>query len=114
MPIAILPPAKPTPSSLPCIDRMLRERPSAARTAAFTPRYSQGMGEPDRRRRSRSGQVLDALLWGAALGAASGAVLGGAIDGVGAGLGAVIGAALYAPAEVITSIRRGPAEPKPL
>jgi hypothetical protein len=72
------------------------------------------MADPDRRRRSRSGQVLDALLWGVALGAASGAVLGDAIDGVGAGLGAVIGAALYAPAEVITSIRRGPAEPKPL
>jgi hypothetical protein len=72
------------------------------------------MGDPDRRRRSRSGRVLDALLWGAALGAASGAVLGAAIDAVGAGPGAVIGAALYAPAEVITSIRRGPAEPKPL
>ena len=72
------------------------------------------MAEPDRRRRSRSGQLLDAVIWGAALGAASGAVLGDAIDGVGAGLGALIGAALYAPAEVITSIRRGPAEPKPL
>jgi hypothetical protein len=72
------------------------------------------MGAPDRRRRSRSGRILDALLWGAALGAASGAVLGDAIDGVGAGPGALIGAALYAPAEAITSIRRGPAEPKPL
>jgi hypothetical protein len=72
------------------------------------------MSDPDRRRRSRSGRVLDALLWGAALGAASGAVLGGAIGGVGAGPGAVIGAALYAAAEVITSISRGPAEPKPL
>jgi hypothetical protein len=72
------------------------------------------MGEPDRRRRSRSGRVLDAVIWGAALGAASGAVLGDAIDGVGPGLGALIGAALYAPAEVITGIRRGPAEPKPL
>src|ERR687897_1617311 len=72
------------------------------------------MAEPDRRRRSRSGRVLDAVIWGAALGAASGAVLGAAIDGVGAGLGALIGAALYAPAEAITSIRRGPAEPKPL
>jgi hypothetical protein len=49
-----------------------------------------------------------------ALGAASGAVLGDAIDGIGAGAGALVGAALYAPAEVITSIRRGPAEPKPL
>ena len=58
--------------------------------------------------------MLDGLVWGAALGAASGAVLGDAIDGLGAGLGALIGAALYAPAEVITSIRRGPAEPKPL
>ena len=58
--------------------------------------------------------MLDGLVWGAALGAASGAVLGDAIDGLGAGLGALIGAALYAPAEVITTIRRGPAEPKPL
>jgi hypothetical protein len=72
------------------------------------------MAEPDRRRRSRSGQVLDGVIWGAALGAASGAVLGAAIDGLGAGLGALIAAALYAPAEVFTSIRRGPAEPKPL
>jgi hypothetical protein len=72
------------------------------------------MAEPGRPRRSRSGRVLDGLVWGAALGAASGAVLGDAIDGLGAGLGALIGAALYAPAEVITTIRRGPAEPKPL
>lgn len=57
------------------------------------------MAEPDRRRRSRSGQLFDAVIWGAALGAASGAVLGDAIDAVGAGLGALIGAALYAPAE---------------
>jgi hypothetical protein len=72
------------------------------------------MGTPDRRRRSRSGRLLDALVWGMTLGAASGAVLGDAIDGVGAGVGALIGAALYAPADSITSIRRGPAEPKPL
>ena len=72
------------------------------------------MGDPDRRRRSRSGRLLDALIWGTALGATSGAVLGDAIDGVGAGPGAVIGAVLYAPAEAITSITRGPAEPKPL
>jgi hypothetical protein len=72
------------------------------------------MADPDRRRRSRSGRAFDSVIWGAALGAASGAVLGDAIAGVGAGLGALIGAALYAPAEVITSIRRGPAEPKPL
>jgi hypothetical protein len=58
--------------------------------------------------------VLDAVIWGAVLGAAAGAVLGDAIDGVGAALGALIGAALYAPAEAITTIRRGPAEPKPL
>jgi hypothetical protein len=72
------------------------------------------MAKPDRRKRSRSGRVLDAVIWGAALGAAAGAVLGDAIGGVGAGLGALIGAALYAPAEVITSIRRGAAEVKPL
>jgi hypothetical protein len=72
------------------------------------------MAEPDRRRRSRSGQLFDAVIWGVATGAASGAVLGDAIDGVGAGLGALIGAALYAAAEVITTLRRKPAEPKPL
>jgi hypothetical protein len=75
---------------------------------------SQVMGDRDRRRRSRSGQLLDAVIWGTAVGAASGAVLGDRIDGVGAGLGALIGAALYAPAEAITSISRAPAEPKPL
>jgi hypothetical protein len=72
------------------------------------------MGGPDRRRRSRSGRLLDALVWGAILGAASGAVLGDAIDGVGAAAGALIGAALYAPAEAVTSIGRGSAEPKAL
>jgi hypothetical protein len=72
------------------------------------------MGDPDRRKRSRSGRVLDALIWGATVGAASGAVLGDGIDGVGAGVGALLGAALYAPAEVITSSGRGPAEVKPL
>jgi hypothetical protein len=69
---------------------------------------------PDRRRRSRSGRLLDALVWGIALGAASGAVLGAAIEGVGAVAGAVIGAALYAPAEALTSVSRGAAEVKPL
>jgi hypothetical protein len=72
------------------------------------------VASPDRRRRSRSGQLLDALIWGAALGAASGAVLGDAIDGVGPGAGALIGAALYAPAEAITSMTRGAAGPKAL
>jgi hypothetical protein len=72
------------------------------------------MENPDRRRRSRSGRVLDALIWATPVGAASGAVLGDGIDAVGAGAGALIGAALYAPAEVMTSITRSPAEPKPL
>jgi hypothetical protein len=72
------------------------------------------MADPDRRRRSRSGRLVDALIWGAALGAASGAVLGHAIEGVGAGAGALIGAALIAPAEAITSMRKGPGELKPL
>jgi hypothetical protein len=72
------------------------------------------MATPDRRRRSRSGRLLDALIWGVALGAAGGAVLGAAIDGLGAGLGALIGAAVYAPAEALTSLSRGPAEPAPL
>jgi hypothetical protein len=68
----------------------------------------------DRRRRSRSGRLLDALIWGLTLGAASGAVLGDAVDGVGAGVGALIGAALYAPAEAATSMSRGAAALKPL
>jgi len=71
------------------------------------------MGNPDRRRRSRSGRIFDALLWGVTLGAASGAVLGDAIGGVG-GAGALIGAVLYAPAEAVTSMSRGAGEPKPL
>ena len=73
-----------------------------------------GMADPDRRRRSRSGQVRDAAFWGIALGAASGAVLGAAIDGIGAGVGAVVGVAVYAPAEVITTMNRGAGEIKPL
>jgi hypothetical protein len=72
------------------------------------------MGAPDRRRRSRSGRIVDALVWGATLGAASGAVLGDAVDEVGAAGGALIGAALLAPVEAITSITKAPAEPKPL
>src|SRR3954469_23753926 len=72
------------------------------------------MGDRDRRRRSPSGQLRDAAVWGKALGAASGAVLGAAIDGVGAGVGAVVGAAVYAPAEVITTMSRAGGEIKPL
>ena len=72
------------------------------------------MDGPDRRRRSRSGRLIDAVVWGTALGAASGAVLGDAVDGVGAAAGAVIGAAVWAPAEAITTLRSAPAEPKPL
>jgi ROK family len=72
------------------------------------------MGSPDRRRRSRSGQLLDSLVWGAALGAAAGAVLGAAVDGIGAGAGALIGVLLYTPAEAVTSLSRGAGEMKPL
>src|SRR3954452_25622399 len=72
------------------------------------------MGTRDRRRRSRSGRLLDALVWGGALGAAAGAVLGGAIDRIGGGAGALIGPALYAPAEAPTSMHRSVAEVKPL
>jgi hypothetical protein len=72
------------------------------------------MAEPDRRKRSRSGRLLDAVVWGAVLGAASGAALADAIDGIGPGLGALLGAALYAPAEAFTSLRRGAAQVKPL
>src|SRR5215210_2828551 len=72
------------------------------------------MADAERRRRSRSGRLVDALVWGTALGAAAGAALGDAVDGVGAATGAVIGAALYAPAEALTSLRARPAEPRPL
>ncbi len=72
------------------------------------------MEGPDRRRRSASGRLLDALVWGVVLGAASGAVLGAAFDEVGAVPGALVGAALIATAEAIATIRRGPAETKPL
>ena len=37
---------------------------------------------PRMAKRSRSGRVRDALIWGACLGAAAGAVLGAALDGV--------------------------------
>ncbi len=72
------------------------------------------MADPDGPRRSRSGRFRDAAFWGIALGAASGAVLGAAIDGVGAGVGAVVIAAVYAPAEVLTTMSRGAGEIKPL
>src|SRR4051812_13988131 len=72
------------------------------------------MAAPDRRRRSRSGQVRDSLIWGAILGAAGGAVLGDAIDGLGALPGAIVGAAFCAPTEALTTARRGAAEIKPL
>jgi hypothetical protein len=72
------------------------------------------MSTPDRRRRSRSGRLVDAVIWGVVLGAAAGAVLGHAVDGVGAGLGALIGVALYAPMETLTTMTRSAAEPKPL
>jgi hypothetical protein len=72
------------------------------------------MGSPGGPRRSRRGRLLDALIWGAVLGGASGAVLGDAIGGVGAAAGALAGAALYAPAEAVTSLSRGVAEPKPV
>src|SRR4051794_27311044 len=68
----------------------------------------------DRRRRSRSGQTWDSLVWGALLGGAAGAVLGHEVDGVGALLGAVIGAVIYAPAEAIMRTRLGPADAPPL
>jgi hypothetical protein len=72
------------------------------------------MESADRRRRSRSGRLVDSLVWGVVLGAAAGAVLGAAIDGIGAGLGALIGVLLYAPAEAATTLRRGAGEVKPL
>jgi hypothetical protein len=72
------------------------------------------MASQDRRRRSRSGRLLDALVWGTVLGAAAGAALGAALDGIGAGLGALIGVLLYAPAEAFTTLNRGAAAVKPL
>jgi hypothetical protein len=72
------------------------------------------MGDPDRRRRSRSGRLVDAVIWGAILGAASGAVLGDAIEGVGPAIGALIGAASIAVAEASASMARRPGVPNPL
>jgi len=72
------------------------------------------MAAADRRKRSRSQRVRDALVWGLILGAAGGAVLGAAIDGLGAAAGAAIGAGLFATTEAIGAARHGPAEPKPL
>jgi hypothetical protein len=88
----------------------------ACRVATTRARCERGQvaSSPDRRRRSRSGRLLDALIWGTVLGAAGGAVLGDAIDGLGAAAGALIGALLYAPAEAITAMTRGAAAPKPL
>jgi hypothetical protein len=68
----------------------------------------------DRHKRSPAGRRLDALVWGAVAGAAGGAVLGDAIDGVGAIAGALIGAAVYAPTELVTTMRREPGAVKPL
>ena len=65
-------------------------------------------------KRSRSGRVLDAAVWGVALGAAGGAVLGAAVAGLGAAGGAVLGAAVYGTAEVLTTRDRPAAQPKPL
>src|SRR3954454_10571450 len=68
----------------------------------------------DRRKRSRSGQIRDSLIWGALLGGAAGAVLGDAAGGVGAVTGAVAGALVYAPAEGIMRARLWPADAPPL
>jgi hypothetical protein len=72
------------------------------------------MAVPDRRKRSRSRRIGDALVWGVFAGGAGGAVLGAAIDGLGAGAGAAIGAVLFATTEAVAAARHGPAEPKPL
>ena len=72
------------------------------------------MGSQGGPRRSRSGRLLDALVWGAALGGAAGAVLGAAIDGVGAAVGALVVAPVFAATEALTALSRGAAEPKPI
>jgi hypothetical protein len=68
----------------------------------------------DRRKRSRSGRLLDAAVWGAVLGAGAGAVLGHAIDGVGAGWGALVGAAANAPLEALAAWQTRAGGPSPL
>jgi hypothetical protein len=72
------------------------------------------MAGQDRRKRSRSQRARDSLIWGVLLGATGGAVLGHALDGVGVLVGALVGVALFAPAEVVATLRHGPAEPRPL
>ena len=72
------------------------------------------MAAPDRRRRSHSGQMPRLPGLGRDPRAPGGAVLGDAIDGVRALTGAIIGAAFCAPAEALTTARRGAAEIKPL
>jgi hypothetical protein len=62
----------------------------------------------DRRKRSRSGQIRDSLVWGALLGGAAGAVLAQSL------LGALIGAVIYAPLEAGMRVRLKPAEAPPL
>jgi hypothetical protein len=105
------PSARQADGQVPFLHRADPTRSTAdAQDAAILP----GMVDPDRRRRSPSGRLGDAVVWGTALGAASGAVLGDGIDGVGAGVGVVVGAAVYAPAEVITTMRRAAGEIKPL
>src|SRR3954452_25520787 len=65
------------------------------------------MAAPDRRKRSRSARIRDALVWGVIAGAAGGAALAGIP-------GAIAGAVLFATSEAIAAARHGPAEPKPL
>jgi hypothetical protein len=65
------------------------------------------MAAADRRKRSRSQRIRDALVWGVIAGGAGGAALAG-------WPGAVIGAVLLATIEAIAAARHGPAEPKPL
>jgi hypothetical protein len=72
------------------------------------------MAAGDGHRRSPSGRLRDAAVWGVVAGAAGGAALGAGVAGVGAALGAVIGAAIYAPVEVLTTRDRPAAQPKPL
>src|SRR3954447_1398630 len=72
------------------------------------------MAAPDRRKRSRSQRIRDALVWGTIAGGAGGAALGAGIDGLGAAPGALIGAVLSGRGGAIAAARHGPAEPKPL
>jgi hypothetical protein len=72
------------------------------------------MDAPGGPRRSRRGQIADALVWGAVLGSCAGAVLGASIDGVGALAGAVVGAVVMAVSDALGRMAQKPGQVPPL